>query len=66
MANVAWLAVHLAIAVPFIVAASPSRAPRSAPLVPAPFPSLTAAAGSDRATARPTPSVEPALQPAHD
>ncbi len=66
MANVAWLAVHLAIAVPFIVAASPSRAPRSAPLVTAPSPSLTAAASSDRATARPTPSVEPALQPAHD
>lgn len=29
VANVAWLTVHLAIAVPFVVAASPSRAPRS-------------------------------------
>ena len=27
-ANLAWLAVHVAIAVPFVVAASPSRAPR--------------------------------------
>jgi cellulose synthase (UDP-forming) len=66
VANVAWLAVHLAIAVPFIVAASPSRAPRRAALVPAPYPSLPATAAGGRATARPTPSVEPALQPAHD
>jgi cellulose synthase (UDP-forming) len=28
MANLAWLAVHVAIAVPFVVAASPSRGPR--------------------------------------
>ena len=31
MANLAWLAVHVGIGVPFVVAASPSRAPRSAP-----------------------------------
>jgi cellulose synthase (UDP-forming) len=66
MANVAWLTVHLAIAVPFIVAASPSRAPRGVPPAPAPFPSLPAAAPRHRAPARPTSSVEPALQPAHD
>ena len=66
MANVAWLTVHLAIAVPFIVAASPSRASRSASFVPASLPSRPAAAAEDRATAPPTPSVEPALQPAHD
>ncbi len=66
MANVAWLTVHLAIAVPFIVAASPSRASRSASFVPASLPSRPAAAAKDRATAPPTPSVEPALQPAHD
>lgn len=66
MANVAWLTVHLAIAVPFIVAASPSRGPGGALPVPAPFPSVPAAPAQDVATARPTPSVEPALQPAHD
>ena len=66
MANVAWLTVHLAIAVPFIVAASPSRAPRSAQPAPASYPSLPAAAPRHGATARPTPTVEPALQPAHD
>ena len=66
MANVAWLTVHLAIAVPFIVAASPSRAPRGMALTAAPFPSLPAAADADRPVARPTPSVEPALQPVHD
>ena len=66
MANVAWLTVHLAIAVPFIVAASPSRASRSASFVPASLPSRPAAVAEDRATAPPTPSVEPALQPAHD
>ncbi|ADB73037.1 glycosyltransferase [Geodermatophilus obscurus] len=66
MANVAWLTVHLAIAVPFIMAASPSRASRSASFVPASLPSRPAAAAEDRATAPPTPSVEPALQPAHD
>ena len=66
MANVAWLAVHLAIAVPFIVAASPSRAPRSAPLLPAPSPAPLAPVRRDRATAEPTPSVEPALQPVRD
>jgi cellulose synthase (UDP-forming) len=66
MANVAWLMVHLAIAVPFIVAASPSRAPRSGQRAPAAYPSLPAAAPRHRATARPTPTVEPALQPAHD
>jgi cellulose synthase (UDP-forming) len=66
MANVAWLTVHLAIAVPFIVAASPSRASRSASVVPAALPSRPAAAAEDRATAPPTLTVEPALQPAHD
>jgi cellulose synthase (UDP-forming) len=68
VANVAWLAVHLAISVPFIVAASPSRAPRGVLPVPAPapLPSLPATAPGERATARPTPSVAPALQPAHD
>ncbi len=66
VANVAWLTVHLAIAVPFVMAASPSRAPRRAPLAPAPSASLPAAAAGDRATASPTPSVGPALQPAHD
>ncbi|RFU21415.1 glycosyltransferase family 2 protein [Geodermatophilus marinus] len=67
VANVAWLSVHLAIAVPFVVAASPSRGPRRAPLVQAPAPALPAAAAGDRATAHPTPpSIEPALQPAHD
>ena len=66
MANVAWLTVHLAIAVPFIVAASPSRASRSASVVPAALPSRPAATAEDRATAPPTLTVEPALQPAHD
>jgi cellulose synthase (UDP-forming) len=66
MANVAWLTVHLAISVPFIVAASPSRAPRGALLVPASSPSPSAPAGRHRAPTRTTPSVEPALQPAHD
>ena len=69
VANVAWLAVHLAISVPFIVAASPSRGSRSAPLAPAPFPSPAAPAAPSvpgRAASTPVPSVEPALQPAHD
>ncbi len=66
VANVAWLTVHLAIAVPFVVAASPSRAPRRALLAPAPPASLPAVTAGDRVTARPTPSVGPALQPAHD
>jgi cellulose synthase (UDP-forming) len=66
VANVAWLAVHLAISVPFIVAASPSRAPRDFLPVPAPAPSRPATAPRDGTTASPTPSVEPALQPAHD
>ncbi len=66
VANAAWLAVHLAIAVPFVMAASPSRAPRRAPLVPVPSPSLPAVAAGDGVTARPILSVEPALQPAHD
>ncbi|SDN59211.1 glycosyltransferase [Geodermatophilus sp. DSM 45219] len=66
MANVAWLAVHLAIAVPFVIAASPSRAPRSAPLLPAPSPAPLSPIRRDRTTAEPTPSVEPALQPVRD
>ncbi|WNV75879.1 glycosyltransferase [Geodermatophilus sp. DSM 44513] len=65
-ANVTWLAVHLAIAVPFIVAASPSRAPRGAVPVTAPAPSPRTPAAVGRPTPRPTPSVEPVLQPAHD
>jgi cellulose synthase (UDP-forming) len=66
MANVAWLTVHLAIAVPFVVAASPTRAPRDGQFVPAPIPSLAAAAPRHRVPARPTSPVQPALQPAHD
>nr|WP_239522260.1 cellulose synthase catalytic subunit [Geodermatophilus sabuli] len=66
MANLTWLAVHLAIAVPFVVAAAPSRAPRSTPLTPAPSPSRPVPVVRDRVTARPIPSVEPVLQPAHD
>lgn len=64
MANVAWLTVHLAIAVPFVVAASPSRAPRARPRVVdhiPPVPALTA-----RTTTRPVPAVEQSLQPVHD
>lgn len=66
MANVAWLAVHLAISVPFVIAASPSRAPRSAPLPPAPSPAPLSPIRRDRTTAEPIPSVEPALQPVRD
>jgi cellulose synthase (UDP-forming) len=64
MANVAWLAVHLAISVPFVIAASPSRAPWSAPLLPAPSP--LPPIRRDRTIAEPTTSVEPALQPVRD
>jgi len=69
-ANVTWLAVHLAIAVPFVIAASPSQAPRgrlpaAAPAA-APAPARRTLAAADRPARRPTPSVEPVLQPAHD
>lgn len=66
LANVAWLTVHLAIAVPFVIAASPSRTPRSAPLVRAAVPVLQASVAGHRVMTRPIPSAEPALQPAHD
>lgn len=66
MANVAWLTVHLAISLPFIVAASPSRAPRRALVGAAPLPLPSTPAGRHRAPARIDPSVEPALQPVHD
>ncbi|WP_254781208.1 hypothetical protein [Modestobacter sp. DSM 44400] len=64
LANVAWLAVHIAIAVPFVVAASPSRAPRKHPLaVDQPVP----ARNSPVEASEPFPaSVAPALQPVHD
>jgi cellulose synthase (UDP-forming) len=67
-ANVAWLSVHLAIAVPFIVAASPSRTPRQAPLdeLLADEPNVAMEPPVDAVAVRSTPSVQPALQPARD
>jgi cellulose synthase/poly-beta-1,6-N-acetylglucosamine synthase-like glycosyltransferase len=75
-ANIAWLAVHVGLSVPFVVAASPSRAPRKRPqpaavAVPEPEPALAPALAPapnvvGAATSPFTPSVEPALQPAHD
>lgn len=65
MANVAWLTVHIAISVPFIVAASPSRARRTGrPAVdqPAAVPAITSGV---LATAPLTLSVVPA-QPVRD
>ncbi|MEX5720926.1 glycosyltransferase [Geodermatophilus maliterrae] len=75
VANVAWLTVHLAIAVPFVVAASPSRAPRkrrhvtpAAPTAPVAdlLPPVRPMAPGGLVATRPVPSVEPALQPVHD
>lgn len=67
-ANVAWLAVHLAISVPFVMAAAPSRAPQAgaaaAPTVDRP--NFVVDTAEHPAPARPTPSIEPALQPAGD
>jgi cellulose synthase (UDP-forming) len=64
VANVAWLAVHLAISVPFVVAASPSRAPqRSTPVAELDRPNFVV----DVPVAHePAPTVQPALQPARD
>ncbi|MBB3675577.1 glycosyltransferase [Modestobacter versicolor] len=61
MANVAWLTVHVAISVPFIVAASPSRkrGPRHAAPASLPRPARTG-------TQPLAPTTAPALQPAHD
>lgn len=64
VANVAWLSVHLAISVPFIVAASPSRGPR--PLAEAAIEPTVVMTAPAADPVRPTPSVQPALQPAHD
>ena len=60
MANLAWLAVHVAIGVPFVLAASPSRPRRrgAGPARPGPEPSAPSAPS--------TPSTAPALQPALD
>jgi cellulose synthase (UDP-forming) len=64
MANFAWLAVHVAISVPFIVAASPSR---GGARVPAVRPAVTRAVPQLAVPAeRLSPSTTPALQPAHD
>jgi cellulose synthase (UDP-forming) len=61
MANIAWLAVHIAISVPFIVAASPSRAPRRAPRALDPRATVPAIA-----VAPSIPSVDPVPRPVHD
>ena len=66
MANIAWLAVHIGLSVPFVVAASPSRR-RSSVAVAAPTPAPVYEPNRAAAVTAPfTPSVAPALQPAHD
>lgn len=77
LANAAWLAVHIGIAVPFVVAASPSKAPRTPAPVDQPVPARGLPAGAPAGdatapnitagtTAPVHPSVAPALQPVHD
>lgn len=69
MANFAWLAVHVAISAPFVIAASPSRTPdrrwsrnRRSVLEPT-VPAATVPAATLTTF---TPPVTPALQPVHD
>ena len=64
-ANVAWLAVHLAISVPFIVAASPSRRRRVADLARS-EPNFVIDVQPTPAPIRPIASVQPAPQPVGD
>jgi len=67
MANVAWLAVHVAIAVPFVMAASPSRSRGRALVAAAPEPERAPVPALNVPSAAAfTPSTAPALQPAHD
>ena len=66
-ANVAWLSVHLAISVPFIVAASPSRQrslAAAAETETEPNIAMAVAPTADRAL--PAASKQPALQPVSD
>jgi cellulose synthase (UDP-forming) len=81
MANLTWLVLHLAIAVPFVVAASPSRGPRL-PVTPAETttePNITAALEAEPlalpaaspavglpVSSSPSSSTVPALQPVRD
>jgi cellulose synthase (UDP-forming) len=65
MANLAWLSVHIAIAVPFVIAAAPSRAPEVGTTVVDPPASLPAPNIAGPAT-DPLTQPLPALQPAHD
>ena len=67
-ANLAWLAVHLAISVPFVVAAAPSRSRGRAPAGgPAALePNVVVDRAAPPAAARPIASAEPVLLPASD
>jgi len=68
MANIAWLAVHVAIAVPFVIAASPSRSPGRPPLAGLPAgPQQESTPGTAAPSTAPLrPALPPTLQPAHD
>jgi len=66
MANLAWLAVHVGIAVPFVIAASPSRSPRSHRSARPALGSAPAAGPVARSTTSSAAPATPALQPAND